>query len=314
MHSMQTRVLGHSGLQVSVVGLGCNNFGGRLDQAATTAVVRRALDSGITLFDTADIYGGRGGSETMLGQALGAERRNIILASKFGMNMGDGRGGAKPAYIRRALEASLQRLGTDYLDLYQLHTPDPETPVEDTLGTLNELVQAGLVRGIGVSNMPAADVRKADALATAKGWARPTSCQDEHSLLVRGIEAELIPTMRELGLGLLPYFPLASGLLSGKYQRGQPLPEGARITGSEGAQGRYLTDRNWQVVEQLRVFAGARGRTLLELAFSWLLSFDVTSSVIAGATRPEQVDANMNAAGWTLTPEELAEVDRITSA
>lgn len=298
---------------VSVVGLGCNNFGGRLDQAATTAVVRRALDQGVTLFDTADVYGNRGGSEIMLGKALGAERKNVVLASKFGIEMGEGLKGAKPAYIRQALEASLKRLGTDYLDLYQLHTPDPETPIEDTLEALNELVQAGLVRFIGVSNMPAADVRSADALARAKGWARFTSCQDEHSLLVRGVEAELIPAMRELHLGLLPYFPLASGLLSGKYHQGQPLPQGARITGSEGAQNRYLTDRNWQIVEGLRQFAEGRGHTLLELAFSWLLSFDVTSSVIAGATKPEQVDANVQAAHWILTPEDLAEVNRMTA-
>ncbi|BBN95404.1 oxidoreductase protein [Deinococcus grandis] len=309
---MQTRTLGHSGLTVSVVGLGCNNFGGRLDQAGTTAVVRRALDAGITLFDTADIYGNRGGSEEMLGRALGAERANIVLASKFGMDMGDGKGGARPAYIREALHASLRRLRTDHLDLYQLHTPDPETPIEDTLGTLNDLVQEGLVRAVGVSNMPAADVRAADALARQHGWARFTSCQDEHSLLVRDVETDLIPAMHDLNLGLLPYFPLASGLLTGKYRAGADLPEGARITGSRGAQDRYLTERNWAVVEDLRAFAESRGHSLLDLAFSWLLSFDVTSSVIAGATKPEQIDANVAAAAWTLTPEELAEVDRIT--
>ncbi|MDR6216803.1 aldo/keto reductase [Deinococcus soli (ex Cha et al. 2016)] len=310
---MQTRTLGHSGLTVSVVGLGCNNFGGRLDQAGTTAVVRRALDAGITLFDTADIYGNRGGSEELLGRALGAERANIVLASKFGMDMGDGKGGARPAYIREALHASLRRLGTDHLDLYQLHTPDPETPIEDTLGTLNDLVQEGLVRAIGVSNMPAADVRAADALARQRGWARFTSCQDEHSLLVRDVETDLIPATRDLNLGLLPYFPLASGLLTGKYRAGADLPAGARITGSQGAQDRYLTERNWAVVEDLRAFAEGRGHTLLDLAFSWLLSFDVTSSVIAGATKPEQIDANVGAASWILTPEELAEVDRITT-
>ncbi|MPY66371.1 aldo/keto reductase [Deinococcus sp. SDU3-2] len=313
---MQTRVLGHSGLQVSVIGLGCNNFGGRLDQATTDAVVRRALDRGITLFDTADIYGNRGGSETMLGKALGAERAGIVLASKFGLPMDDSGQlqGAKPAYVRQALEASLRRLGTDYLDLYQLHRPDPETPIEDTLGALDELVQEGLVRHVGVSNMDAAGVRAADEAARRLGLTRFTACQDEYSLLVRGLEDELLPTMRDLGLGLLPYFPLASGLLSGKYQAGQPLPEGARITGSEGAQNRYLTERNWQVVEDLRQFAQTRGRTLLELAFSWLLSNELTSSVIAGATRPEQIDQNVAAAGWVLTSEELAEVGRITSA
>ncbi|THF86257.1 aldo/keto reductase [Deinococcus sp. KSM4-11] len=310
---MQTRPLGHSGLQVSTVGLGCNNFGGRLDQAATDAVVRRALDAGITLFDTADVYGNRGGSEDMLGKALGAERSRIVLASKFGHDMGDGRKGGRPEYVRSALEASLKRLGTDHLDLYQLHTPDASTPIAETLGALEEAVQAGLVRFIGVSNMDAAGVRDADRIAREKGLARFTSCQDEHSLLVRGIERDLIPTMNDLGLGLLPYFPLASGLLTGKYRKDQPLPEGARITGSEGAQTRYLTDHNWDVVENLRAFAEGRGHTLLELAFSWLLSFDVTSSVIAGATKPEQIDGNVAAASWVLSADELAEVDRITS-
>lgn len=313
---MQTRVLGHSGLEVSVVGLGCNNFGGRLDQTATNAVVRQALDRGITLFDTADIYGNRGGSETLLGKALGTERQGIVLASKFGIAMDDSgqMQGARPAYIRQALEASLRRLGTDHLDLYQLHRPDPETPLEDTLGALDELVKEGLVRAVGVSNMDAAGVRASDETARRLALTRVTSCQDEYSLLVRGIEQDLLPTMRELNIGLLPYFPLASGLLSGKYHAGQPLPEGARITSSEGAQNRYLTERNWTVVEQLRQFAQARGRTLLELAFSWLLAQDVTSSVIAGATRAEQIDQNVEAAGWALTPEELAEVNRITSA
>lgn len=311
---MQTRPLGHSGLHVSVVGLGCNNFGQRLDQAQTTAVVRRALDLGITLFDTADIYGNRGGSEELLGKALGAERPNIVLASKFGMKMDDeGKlKGARPAYIRQALAASLQRLGTDYLDLYQLHTPDPETPIEDTLGTLNELVQEGLVRNIGVSNMPADDVRTADELARRHGWARFTSCQDEYSLLVRDVEHELLPTMKDLNLGLLPYFPLASGLLSGKYHQGQPLPAGTRIAGSQGAQDRYLNEQNWQIVEQLRNYAESQGRTLLELAFGWLLARGHTSSVIAGATNPEQVEQNSAAADWQLEPTEIEEVNRIT--
>jgi len=312
---MQTRVLGHSGLQVSAVGLGCNNFGGRLDQAATNAVVRRALDRGVTLFDTADIYGNRGGSETMLGRALGAERQRIILASKFGLPMDDSGAlqGASPAYIRQALEASLRRLGTGHLDLYQLHRPDPQTPIEETLGALDELVREGLVRFVGVSNLDAAGVRAADEASRRLNLTRMTSCQDEYSLLVRDLEQDLLPTLRDLHLGLLPYFPLASGLLTGKYRAGEPLPAGARISGSEGAQTRYLTERNWRVLEQLREFVEARGRTLLELAFSWLLSHEVTSSVIAGATRPEQIDQNVAAAQWTLTADEVAEVDRITS-
>ncbi|WP_027483662.1 aldo/keto reductase [Deinococcus pimensis] len=312
---MRQRPLGHSGLLVSEVGLGCNNFGARLDQDATTAVVRRALDAGITLFDTADVYGNRGGSETMLGRALGSERARVILASKFGAPMDDGgqQQGGRPEYVRQALEASLRRLGTDHLDLYQLHRPDPSTPVEDTLGALDEAVRAGLVRFVGVSNMNAEGVRAADEVARSRDLTRFTSCQDEYSLLVRDVERDLIPTMRDLGLGLLPYFPLASGLLSGKYHAGQPLPEGARLTGSPGARDRYLTERNWRVVEDLRVFAASRGRTLLDLAFAWLLANDVTSSVIAGATRPEQIDANVAAASWTLTSDELAEVNALTA-
>lgn len=305
---MQTRELGHSGLTVSVVGLGCNNFGGRLDQTGTNAVVERALDRGITLFDTADIYGGAGGSETMLGRALGNRRSEIVLASKFGMDMGEGRKGAKPAYVRQALEASLQRLGTDYLDLYQLHAPDPETPLEDTLGALHALVQEGLVRHIGCSNLPAEDVRRADAYARAQGLTPFTSAQDEYSLIVREVEGELLPALRELNLGLLPYFPLASGLLTGKYRAGAELPEGARITGSERAQERYLTEENWARVEDLRAYAEARGHSLLELAFGWLLAEPLVSSVIAGATRPEQIDANVAAASWVLSEEERGEV------
>lgn len=305
---MQTRTLGHSGLTVSVVGLGCNNFGGRLDQAATNAVVERALDRGITLFDTADIYGEKGGSETMLGRALGRRRSEIVLASKFGMDMGDGKKGAKPAYVRQALEASLKRLNTDYLDLYQLHAPDPETQLEDTLGALHELVQAGLVRFIGCSNLPAEDVRRVGAHARAHALTPFTSAQDEYSLLVREIEGELLPALRDLGMGLLPYFPLASGLLTGKYRAGAALPEGARITGSERAQERYLTPDNWARVENLRAYAEARDRTLLELAFGWLLAEPLVSSVIAGATRPEQIDANVAAAEWVLSDEERGEV------
>ncbi|PYE50417.1 aldo/keto reductase [Deinococcus yavapaiensis] len=312
---MLLRALGHSGLQISAVGLGCNNFGARLDQAATTTVVRRALDQGINFFDTADVYGNRGGSEVMLGRALGEERQRVVLASKFGLPMDDSgeRQGAKPEYVRQALEASLKRLGTDYLDLYQLHRPDPHTPIEETLGALDELVQAGLVRFVGVSNLDAPGVRTAEEASRQRNLVRFTSCQDEYSLLVRTIEKDLISEMRALGLGLLPYFPLASGLLSGKYHAGQPLPEGARITGSEGAQNRYLNERNWRLVEELRRFAEARGHSLLELAFSWLLSNDVTSSVIAGATRPEQIDQNVAALDWTLTREDVEEVNRITA-
>ncbi|ULH14523.1 aldo/keto reductase [Deinococcus sp. KNUC1210] len=319
--SMQTRTLGHSGLQVSLVGLGCNNFGAKLDQEETNAVVRRALDAGITLFDTADVYGGtqggpKGTSELMLGRALGSERSRIVLASKFGADMGtDEHGplkGAKPEYIRRAVEASLQRLGTDYLDLYQLHTPDPGTPIAETLGALDELVQRGLVRFIGCSNLSAAQVEEAEAASEAGQLTRFTSCQDEYSLLVRGIEAELIPVMQRQGLGLLPYFPLASGLLTGKYHRGEALPEGSRLASWKNSANRYLTPQNLETVERLREFAEERGHTLLELAFSWLAAQPVVSSVIAGATSPQQIDQNVAAVGWTLDAAELSDIAAIT--
>ncbi|GGL83624.1 oxidoreductase [Deinococcus aerolatus] len=294
-----------------MVGLGCNNFGGRLDQNATNTVVRAALDHGITLFDTADVYGNQGGSEEMLGKALGTERQNIVLASKFGHDMGEAGKGARPEYIHKALAASLKRLGTDYLDLYQLHRPDPETPLADTLGTLHEMVQAGQVRAIGCSNLDAAGVREAAQVAHDQHLTAFVCAQDEYSLLVRDVEAGLLPTLRELEMGLLPYFPLASGLLSGKYTPDH-IPEGTRFASSQGAQDRYMTPENWRKVQALETFAQGRGHTLLELAFSWLAAQSPVSSVIAGATRPEQIAQNVQAAAWTLNEAELAEVDRIT--
>ncbi len=310
---MEQRMLGNSGLKVSAVGLGCNNFGGRLDQEATNAVVRAALSQGITLFDTADVYGNRGGSEEMLGKALGQERGAIVLASKFGHDMGPDGKGAAPAYIRQALDASLERLGTDYLDLYQLHTPDPATPLADTLGTLDELVKEGRVRAVGCSNLSAAQVQEASRLAAEHHWTPFICAQDEYSLLVRGIEDELIPVLSDLEMGLLPYFPLASGLLSGKYQPGQ-IPEGTRFAASQGAQDRYMTPGNWNKVAALRAFAEARNHNLLELAFSWLAAQPVVSSVIAGATKPEQIEQNVAAADWQLSAEELSEINRITQS
>ncbi|WP_161880374.1 aldo/keto reductase [Deinococcus alpinitundrae] len=308
---MEQRTLGKNGPKVSAVGLGCNNFGARLDQAATNAVVSAALSQGVTLFDTADVYGNRGGSEEMLGKALGQERRAIILASKFGHDMGEAGKGAAPTYIRKALAASLKRLGTDYLDLYQLHTPDPETPLADTLGTLDELVQEGMVRAVGCSNLSAAQVQEAARLARDKAQTPFICAQDEYSLLVRDIEAELIPVLSDLEMGLLPYFPLASGLLSGKYQPGQ-IPEGTRFASSPGAQDRYMTPQNWEKVAALRSFAETRNHSLLELAFSWLAAQPVVSSVIAGATRPQQIEQNVAAASWQLSAEDLSEIDRIT--
>ena len=311
---MELRNLGRSGLRVSAIGLGCNNFGARIDDEAAKAVIHKALDLGITLFDTADVYGERGGSETAMGKILGHRRKDIILASKFANPMDDGEflKGASRRYIISAVEASLRRLQTDWLDLYQLHRPDPLTPMDETLRALDDLVRSGKVRYIGCSNVTAWQV--ADAAWTAKAEAITpfVSCQDEYSLLVRGAETELLPAARHYGMGLLPYFPLASGLLTGKYRRNATMPEGARLTKAQRLADQYLTERNWTVTEKLIDFAEAEGRTVLQLAFSWLLAQSPVSSVIAGATRPEQVQQNVSAGDWKLTSEELATVDMIT--
>ena len=312
---MLTRNLGRSGLRVSLVGLGCNNFGGRIDLDATRKVVDAAIEHGITLFDTADIYGERGGSETALGEVLGARRKQIVLASKFGMNMDDEgikKGGSR-AYIMNAVEDSLRRLKTDWLDLYQIHRFDPLTPIDETLRALEDLTRQGKVRYIGCSNF--APWQMADAAWAARDLnvAGFASCQDEYSLLVRGAERELIPAARHYGMGLLPYFPLANGALTGKYKRNAPMPEGARLTKLPLRAGEIFSDANWTRIEKLTAFAEARGKTLVELAFSWLAAQPVVSSVIAGATRPEQVAANVKAAEWALSAEELAEIDKITA-
>ncbi len=311
---MELRRLGTSGLQVSAVGLGGNNFGGRMDLAATRRVVHTALDLGITFFDTADIYGNRGGSEDYLGQVLGDRRKDVVIATKFGLPM-DAAGtlrGASRSYIMRAIEASLKRLRTDWVDLYQLHRPDPATPIEETLRALNDLVRQGKVRHIGCSNLDAAQVVAAQETAASHGLTAFVSCQDEYNLLERSIERELVPTMRARGLGLLPYFPLAGGFLTGKYRRGKPLPEGARLAQNPGHAEQFVNDRNWAIVEKLGRFAAARSRSMLELAFSWLLANPVVASVIAGASTPEQVEQNVRAAGWRLSAAELDEIDRIT--
>jgi aryl-alcohol dehydrogenase-like predicted oxidoreductase len=294
-------------LEVSVVGLGCNNFGGRLDAAATARVVHAALDAGINFLDTADIYGGTR-SEEYLGHALAGRRDRVVLATKFGMAVDEQRRGARPDYVRRALEDSLRRLKTDRIDLYQLHQPDPEVPIADTLAALDELVQAGKVREIGCSNFSAAQLR--DAHAARAGAARFVSVQNEYSLLHREPEREVLAECERLALAFIPYFPLASGLLSGKYRRGRPAPAGSRLA----AGGRFkdlLSERNLILVEELTQFAAARRHTLLELAVSWLLSRPAVASVIAGATSPEQVAMNASAAGWRLTPADLAELDAI---
>src|SRR6266403_569516 len=299
------RRLGASTLEVSVVGLGGNNFGGRIDFAATSRVVHKAIDLGISLIDTADSYGNRGGSEEELGRILGPKRKQVVLATKFGLPMDD-KGelkGASRSYILRAVEASLKRLNTDWIDLYQLHRPDPQTPIEETLRALDELVQAGKVRWIGCSNLSAREVVEAHTAAQRHGLAAFVSCQDEYSLLVRDVERELVPTAKALGMGLLPYFPLASGLLTGKYEGAAALPPGSRLAKNPRHAQRFASERNWRIVDDLAAFAAHRGGTLLELAFSWLLRDSVVASVIAGATTEQQVEQNARAAGWTLSAE-----------
>lgn len=305
--------LGSSGLQVSAVGLGCNNFGGRLDARATRAVVDAALEAGITLLDTADIYGGGGGSERHLGQALKGRRDQVVLATKFGfagMDMEYGpaagsRGGR--AYVRRAVEESLRRLDTDHIDLYQLHSPDPATPVAETLTALTELVAEGKVRYIGHSNFSGWQLAEAAHVARETGAAPFVSAQNEWSLLQRSAERELVPAALHYGVGVLPYFPLANGLLTGKIRRGAPVPAGSRLEGRDG----YLTEERLDVVEGLAAIAEKHGRSVLELAVGWLSAQPGCASVIAGATSPEQVRANAAVADRPLDAELLAAIEAV---
>jgi aryl-alcohol dehydrogenase-like predicted oxidoreductase len=312
---MRKRRLGTSALEVSVVGLGGNNFGGRIDFAASERVVHKAIALGVNLIDTADSYGNRGGSEEELGRILGDKRKHIVLATKFGLPMDDAGKlrGASRRYIMHAVEASLKRLRTDWIDLYQLHRPDEQTPIEETLRALDELVRQGKVRYIGCSNLSAQQVIAAQDTARRQGLATFVSCQDEYSLLERDIERELIPTAKAIGLGILPYFPLASGLLTGKYRRGAAPPPGSRLAKNQRHAQDFLSERNWRIVGELEAFAARRHRTLLELAFGWLLHDPVVASVIAGATSPEQIEQNVRAADWTPSAEDLAELDRITA-
>jgi len=313
---MKYRNIGKSGLLVSEIGLGCNNFGGRLDLEASRAVIHKALDSGITLFDTADIYGGAGASEIQIGKILGSRRKDIVLATKFGFPVEKAaQKGASRRYIMSAVEASLRRLNTDWIDLYQLHAPDPLTPMEETLRALDDLIRQGKVRYIGCSNLPAWGVADASWIAKHNGLNGFISCQDEYSLVERKVEPELIPAAEAFGLGLLPYFPLASGLLSGKYRKNAEFPEGARLTVEKGKPyyNRFLSDDKFDKIELLTAFTEKSGHNLLELAFSWLLGHPVVCSVIAGATRPEQVAQNARAADWILTAEDYIEIDKITS-
>ncbi|MDA8061929.1 MAG: aldo/keto reductase [Actinomycetota bacterium] len=302
---MRYRQLGNSGLTVSVVGLGCNNFGGRIDLDASRRVVDRAIDLGVTLFDTADVYGNRGGSEAVLGEVLGGRRDEVVIATKWGHDMGSGereaRGGRR--YIRSAVEASLRRLRTDRIDLYQLHSPDPLTPIAETLTALDELVDEGKIRYVGSSNFVPWQVADADWTARTEGLERMISAQNHYSLLERGAEVELLAACRRFGVGVLPYFPLANGLLTGKYRRGEPMPEGTRLSGREIEAGTF------ERIEALEDFARERGHSLLDLAFAGLLAHPEVSSVIAGATRAEQVEANVAAGEWDLPLDELAGLD-----
>jgi aryl-alcohol dehydrogenase-like predicted oxidoreductase len=304
MGEMRYRQLGDSGLAVSVTGLGCNNFGRRIDLDATRAVVDAALDEGVTLFDTSDSYGE---SETYLGEVLEGRRDDVVLATKFGSPLADNRLGAdwdarnSRRYIRKAVESSLTRLRTDWIDLYQLHLPDGKTPMEETLAALQELVQEGKVRYVGSSNLSGWQIADADWIARSNGFARFISAQNHYSLLERGVEKSVVPACQRFGVGILPYFPLANGLLTGKYRRGEPAPEGTRLAALPDR----LKQESFDVVEALEKYAAERGRSLLDVAIGGLAAKPAVASVIAGATKPEQVRANVAAGSWQPTPEDM---------
>jgi aryl-alcohol dehydrogenase-like predicted oxidoreductase len=309
---MRLRHVGNSGLVVSVVGLGCNQFGTRLDEAHARDVVEAALAVGITFFDTAESYG-QGESERLLGRALAGRRDEAVIATKFGWGPSSMPPSGSAEYIRGAIDGSLERLGTGYIDLYQYHRPDGVTPIDETLGALDELVRAGKVRHIGSSNFSAAQVREADAVARVRGFERFVSAQNEYSLLVREPEEELVPALEELGLGLIPYFPLARGMLTGKVRRGVPPPPGTRLAdqGLGLGGGRDVTDADWDRLEGLDAFAAARGLSLLDVAIGGLAAMPNVSSVIAGVTSPEQVRQNAAAGEWEPSAAELAELHGI---
>ncbi|HZT97007.1 MAG TPA: aldo/keto reductase [Chloroflexota bacterium] len=310
---MNYRTVGRSGLQVSLVGLGCNNFGRRLDAAGTKRVVDAAIDCGITFFDTADVYGS-GQSEEFLGAALQERRDRVVIATKFRSPMGEGpyqQGGSR-LYIRRAVERSLARLQTDYIDLYQMHAPDPLTPIEETLSTLDDLIHEGKVRYAGSSNFSGWQIADADWTARTNGLEAFISAQNHYSLLRRDVERDVTPACERFRVGLIPFFPLASGMLTGKYRRGQPPPEGSRLAGATGD--RFLNEANLDVVEELEQFGRERGVSLLEIAIGGLAAQPAVCSVIAGATRPEQVEANAGAGEWKPSTEDLEEINRIAPA
>ena len=309
---MRTKMLGS--LEVSAVGLGCNNFGGRIDAEQTAAVVNAAIESGITLFDTADVYGGAGKSEELLGAALGKRRDDVLIATKFGMPMGpDGHAGGSRRWIEQAVEDSLRRLGTDRIDLYQLHAPDTEVPIDETLGALDDLVKAGKVREIGNSNFDGAQITAADDASRGQDLARFVSAQNYYNVLNRHVEKDVVPAAAARGLGILPYFPLANGLLTGKYRRGEAPPDGTRLSGLPADRAeRVLSDKNFDKVEALEKIAADAGHTILDLAIAWLATQGHVASVIAGATKPEQVAANAAAGAWMLDDATLAAIDAVS--
>ena len=311
---MEYRNLGRSGLQVSAVGLGCNNIGRQVDQAGTVDIVNKCVEMGITYFDTADVYGAeRGRSEEFLGKALKPHRRNVVLATKGSGRMGEGPywAGNSRRYLMDALDASLRRLDTDYVDLYELHFPDPRTPIEETLRALEDMVRSGKVRYVGCCNFSLAQVCEAAAASGAAHTVSFVSAQNRYNLLEREIRDELIPACERLGMGILPYYPLASGLLTGKYRRDEPTPQGTRLTSGIHFYAGVLESADYDLLDRLTAFAAERGHSLLELAIGWLASQPAVGSVMTGATRVEQIEQNAKAGDWRLTSEEMKEVDSL---
>ncbi len=310
---METRPLGPNGPQVSLVGLGCNNFGWRIDLDQTRKVIDKALDLGINHFDTADVYGGSK-SEQMIGEILGTRRKNVVIATKWGRGPDAAHGlrGTR-AYIRKSAEASLKRLRTDWIDVYYMHEPDPQISVDETLGALDELIKEGKVRFIAASNFATSDIEAAAISAKKNKTAMYIAAQEEYRLTERGIETSVVPALKKNGLGLVPFFPLGGGALTGKYSR-TSMPAGSRLTEVEKAGENRFLDPHWDTIDALKAFAEKRGHTILELAFSWLAQRPLVSSIIAGATKPEQLEANAKAVSWKLSADEMAEVDRIVPA
>ncbi len=310
---MEYRNLGRSGMQVPVAGLGCNNFGGRIDYEQTVAVLDKCIELGVTFLDTADVYGNRGGSEELMGRALKGRRHEVLLATKFASPMGEGPGfrGASRGYIMNAVRESLRRLQTDYLDLYQVHNPDPNTPTDETMRALDDLVRMGHVRYTGCSNYSGWQLVESQLTARSFHGTEFVTAQNQYSLLDRRIEKDVLPVCVKYGVSMLPYFPLASGFLTGKYQRGADRPQGTRLAAGPMAD-RIMTDRNWDMLDKLESFAAGRGKTVLDVALAWLAAQPGVDCVIAGATRPDQVEANVRALEWKMTPEEVAEVAAIS--